>query len=389
MSVVAPAGFVASGLAAGIKADGSADLALVATTDGRAVPAAAVFTSNRLAAAPVRVSRAHLSAARSHASAVVLNSGCANAATGSPGVLAAERTCETVAHELGVVPEQVLVCSTGPIGTDLPIDAVVEALPGLVKAAGGTPEHGLFAARAIMTTDTRPKQVVVRGDGVVVGGMAKGAAMIAPNMATMLAVLTTDAAVPADMLSTALSHAVEHTFNRLSLDGCTSTNDTVIALASGAGRPVDEGTLSAMLTSACAHLAGEMARDTEGGSKVVRVRVEGAGDDGEALRAARAVAESSLVKASWAGEDANWGRVASELGASGAQFDEARLSISYGPVTVCRGGLACGHDEAELAAVLAGPELEVCCELGLGDGTGTILSADLTPSYVELNMGRS
>ncbi|HEX4979020.1 MAG TPA: bifunctional ornithine acetyltransferase/N-acetylglutamate synthase, partial [Acidimicrobiales bacterium] len=253
MSVTTAGGFVAAGAACGVKGDGALDLSLVATADGRPVTAAAVFTSNRATAAPVEVSRRHLEATGGRAAAVLLNSGNANAATGRAGVDAAERMCAATAREIGCRPEEVLVCSTGLIGIPLPVERIEAGLPALA-ASRGTGAAGL-AARAIMTTDTRPKEVVVDGGGFTVGGMAKGAAMLAPDMATMLAVLTTDAAFATGELGGLLRRAVAASFNKLSVDGCTSTNDTVIVLASGHAGPVDSETLAAALETACVDLA--------------------------------------------------------------------------------------------------------------------------------------
>ena len=287
MTVLAPAGFVASGIASGIKPDGELDLALVATGDGGPVAVGATFTSNLLPAAPVQVCRSHIAAGGGVACAVVINSGCANAATGPEGRRAAELTCELTAHALRSDPEHVLVCSTGTIGTRLPIERIEAALPALIDARGGLPERGQAAARAILTTDTRSKEVVVEREGLVVGGMAKGAAMLAPNMATMLAVLTTDAVVtrPCCRLRSARRW---RSFNEMTVDGCTSTNDSVIVLASGLGREVSQAALTEALTAACAELALQMVADAEGGTKVVRVRVIGAADSDSARRAAAA-----------------------------------------------------------------------------------------------------
>jgi len=242
VSVTAPEGFVAGGAACGLKSTGAPDLSLVATADGRPVPAAAVFTTNKATAAPVNVSRRHLKATGGYAAAVVLNSGNANAATGLAGDEHAERMCALTAEGLGCAPNEVLVCSTGLIGIPLAIAKVAAGIPALVQARTGGPDGGQAAAQAIMTTDTRSKQVVVPGRGFTVGGLAKGAAMLAPNMATMLAVLTTDAAAEPATLQRALRDAVSRSFNQMTVDGCTSTNDTVIVLAcgragAGAGAP--------------------------------------------------------------------------------------------------------------------------------------------------------
>lgn len=389
MSVLVPRGFVASGVAAGIKAEGGLDLALVASESSRPLASAGVFTANLAAAAPVQVCRQHLVRSGGMTAAVVVNSGCANAATGAQGIDTAERTCELAAAGLAVASEQVLVCSTGTIGPQLDPAKLAAALPGLIGSRGRSEACAVAAAQAMLTTDTAPKQVVIHSEGFVVGGTAKGAAMLAPNMATMLALLTTDAAAPPDVLRPALLAAVRGSFNEMTVDGCMSTNDSVIVLASGLGREASEDALTEAFGAACADLAEQMVADAEGGTKVVRVVVTGALDSDSARRGARRVCESQLVKSSWYGEDANWGRLVSELGSAGIAFDPACVEISYGGVTVCRDGVAVDHDAAALAAVLAAKRIEVVCELNLGPGSASMLSADLTPAYVELNMGRS
>ncbi len=389
MTVLSARGFVASATAAGIKPDGQLDLALVATEDARPVPVGAVFTANLLAAAPVQVCRTHLSESGGLSAGVILNSGCANSATGSEGRATAELTCGLAARALGVRPEHFLVCSTGTIGTPLAGERIEAALPALIGGRGSSREHAAAAAKAILTTDTRTKEVVIEAEGFTVGGMAKGAAMLSPNMATMLAVLTTDASSSSRALNTALASAVRHSFNEMTVDGCTSTNDSVIAMASGAGPEVEVEALAEALTAACDDLALQMVADAEGGTKVVRVRVVRASDGEAARRAARRVAESQLVKCSWYGEDPNWGRVLSELGSAGTPFDPDRVSIAYGPVTVCRDGAAVDHDEGALREVLTAKSFEITCDLGLGGGSAAVISADLTPAYVELNKGMS
>jgi glutamate N-acetyltransferase/amino-acid N-acetyltransferase len=335
------------------------------------------------------VSRQHLADTGGRAAAVVLNSGNANAATGAAGLQHAEQTCHRVAAALGCDTAEVLVCSTGLIGIPLPFEAVAAGIPGLVESRSSTADAAAAAARAIMTTDTRPKVTLQRAGRVTVGGMAKGAAMLAPNMATMLAVLTTDADLEPAELGVHLAAAVRESFNALSVDGCTSTNDTVIVLASGrAGRPRPEAFGSA-LAAACADLAGQMAADAEGATKVITVRVTGAADDAEARRAARRVAESQLVKCSFFGADPYWGRVVSELGAAGVRFDLGRVSVAYGGVTVAVGGAACDHDAPAVARHLAGRRVEVHADLGLGRGSGLILTNDLSPAYIDENMRTS
>ncbi|MEO7571545.1 MAG: bifunctional glutamate N-acetyltransferase/amino-acid acetyltransferase ArgJ [Acidimicrobiales bacterium] len=388
MSVTAPAGFVANGVACGIKPSGDLDLSLVATVDGSPVSAAAVFTQNKMTAAPVVTTNAHLTLTDGRAAAVVLNSGCANAATGQSGLADAEAMCALVADELGCRAEEVLVCSTGLIGYALPMDAVISGVPGLVAGRGR--EHDTVAAEAIRTTDTHRKETVVRGDGFVIGGMAKGAAMLAPNMATMLAVLTTDAAIEPEALATILRAGVAESFNAMSSDGCTSTSDTVILLASGvAGPPSDLHAFRAAVAEACFDLAIQMVGDAEGHTKVVQVRVTGALSDDEARVGARKVAESQLVKCSWYGRDPYWGRVASELGSAGIAFEADRLSLRYGDLPVAEHGVTVEVDPTAMAAYMAQEHIEVIAHLGLGDGTARILTNDLTHAYVDENMGTS
>ncbi|MBW3649544.1 MAG: bifunctional glutamate N-acetyltransferase/amino-acid acetyltransferase ArgJ [Actinobacteria bacterium] len=387
MSVTAAGGFVAAGSACGIKGGGRLDLAVVATSDEAPATAAAVFTTNLAAAAPVVVSRRHLGATGGRARAVILNSGNANAATGKPGEEAAERMCAAVGAGLGCASQEVLVCSTGLIGIPLPVPLIEKAVPTLV--GGLSRDQAAAAAEAILTTDTRDKQVVVRAGGFTVGGMAKGAAMLAPNMATMLAVLTTDAAVDQPELQEALAAAVSASFNVLSVDGCTSTNDTVIVLASGrAGAPAPAA-LQAALTSACTDLSEQMAGDAEGATKVVRVTVVGASSDADAAAGARKVAQSQLCKCSWYGQDPYWGRVVSELGSAGIAFEPERVSVAYGGTVVAAGGVAVDHDQAAVRSHLVGRHLQVTADLGLGAGAASVLTNDLTHAYIDENMGTS
>ncbi|MCZ7526059.1 MAG: bifunctional glutamate N-acetyltransferase/amino-acid acetyltransferase ArgJ [Acidimicrobiia bacterium] len=395
MSVTAAAGFEAAGVAAGIKPSGDPDLALVATAGRRPVAAAGVFTSNLCQAAPVQVSRRHLRDGR--AVAVVLSSGNANAATGAPGRADALGMCERTASELGCATEDVLVCSTGLIGYRLPMPAVEAAIPTLVAGLRGGEEASAAAAEAMLTTDTVRKEAVAAaavGDGIeaTVGGVAKGAAMLAPSMATMLAVLTTDAAVESRALHAALERAVDVSFNQLSVDGCTSTNDTVLVLASGAAgnRPIGFGgpafhSLGEALTSVCSSLAEQMAADAEGATKLARIVVRGARSVDDARRAARAVARSQLVQCSLYGGDPYWGRVLSELGASGARFDPEAVEIAYNGVVVCRDGVAADHDAEGLAGSMEGREIEVRCDLRAGGSEATVLTTDLTHAYIDEN----
>ena len=374
-------GFVASGVACGIKESGAPDLALVATADGRPVPAAAVFTTNLAPAAPVQVSRAHLAATGGYAAAVVINSGNANAATGRTGYEQAERTCALVAEGLGCRTEEVLVCSTGLIGIPLPFDALLSGLGPLVAAV--QPTGFPAAALAMMTTDTSPKDVVHRAGGFLVRGIAKGAAMLAPHMATMLAVLATDAEVTPAELHAALLAGVAGSFNALSVDGATSTNDTVIALAGGRAGP--RPGLPGVVADVCAELATLMADGAEGATKRARIRVTGAASTDDARRAARKVAESQLVQCSLYGSDPYWGRIVSELGSAGVAFDPDRVSVAYNGVVVCRAGIAVPG----AVASIAGREVEVTADLGLGDGAAVVTTTDLTPEYIAENMRTS
>ena len=401
MSVSAAKGFRAAGAHVGIKPSGNPDLAVVATLDGRPVPAAGVFTTNLATAPPVLVSRQHLRASGGTAAAIVLSSGNANAATGAAGRRDAERMCELTAKAIGADPGDVLVCSTGLIGIPLPMDVLETGIPEVAGALATGDAAGAAAARGIMTTDTVPKTaaatVDLAGPAITVGGMAKGAGMIAPAMATMLATVTTDADVAPAVLQRLLTDAVDRSFNRLSVDGCTSTNDTVLVLASGAagGPRIDAvggaayHALADALTAVCASLAEQIARDAEGVTKLVRVEVVGARSDAEAARAARAVADSLLVKCSWFGEDPYWGRILSELGASGSFLDPDLVSIAYGGIVVCEQGITAPHDADAVAAVMRQRELVVTADLGLGSGEADVLSTDLGYGYIDENKGTS
>jgi glutamate N-acetyltransferase / amino-acid N-acetyltransferase len=401
MSVTAAPGFTAAGIAAGIKTSGCPDLALVSTAHHRPVTAAGVFTTNLVMAAPVQVSRRHL-AADAQAAAVILNSGNANAATGATGLAVAERTCALAAGGLGCAPSDILVCSTGLIGIPMAVEPIEAGLPKLVAELETGPEAGHRAAEAIMTTDTVPKEAVATatlsdGTRVTVGGMAKGAAMLSPAMATMLAVITTDAAAQARALHVALERAVDASFNQMLTDGSRSTNDTVLVLASGAaGNPpvgfggADAHVLADAVGEVCASLADQMARDAEGATKFVRIHVRGARSKEDARRAARAVAQSQLVKCSLYGGDPYWGRILSELGASGTHLDPDQVDIAYNGITLCLGGVAApDHDTAALARVMAGRDIDITCDLRLGLGEATVTTVDLTPAYIDENMRTS
>ena len=379
--MTAAGGFLAAGSAVGIKASGELDLAIVIAADG-VVPAAGVFTRNRAAAAPVTLSRRRIKAGM--ARAVVLNSGSANAGTGPYGMIDAEKVTGRVAELVGADPDLILMCSTGPIGSRLPVGQMIDALPGLVESASS--DGGPIAAEAILTTDSRVKTTVVEGKGFVVGGMAKGSGMLRPDMATMLCVLTTDAAVDATALSRALADAVPVTFNSLNVDGCESTNDTVLLLASGKAAPAPDVEFGLAVESACRILAYEMAADAEGASRVVKLRMTGAPDHESARRYGRVIADSVLVRSSFYGGDPNWGRILAALGT--CQVDPLGVSIAYEGIRVADQGSAYPFDDQKLAKLLTG-DFVVDVALGVGNGAAEIVTTDLTPDYVRFNGERS
>lgn len=387
--VTAPRGFRAAGVAAGIK-PGRPDLALVAA-DGPCT-AAGVFTTNRAQAAPVLVSRQHLAAGR--ARAVVANAGCANAATGEAGLADAREMAEIAAHTLGVRPEEVVVASTGVIGVRLPMDKVRS---GIADAARQLSHHrGADAARAILTTDTRPKEVAIAfevgGVACTVGGMAKGAGMIAPRMATMLAFFTTDAAVETEDLRRALASAVGESLNRITVDGDTSTNDCAVLLAGGASgaRPIagegpDLDAFRSALAGAARQLAWLLVHDGEGVTRVAEVRVEGARTPEEADHVARVVGESPLVKTALNGGDPNWGRILAGVGRSGVALDADRVSIWLGDVWVAENGAARDYAEEDAARAMLEDPVRIRVRLGEGDAAGWVWSSDLSRGYVDIN----
>jgi glutamate N-acetyltransferase / amino-acid N-acetyltransferase len=402
LGVTAAAGFGAAGVACGLKASGAPDLALVVGDPGTV--AAGVFTTNQVVAAPVTWSRSRL-AASGDARVVVLNSGNANACTGPAGDAAVLATVERAAAELGCRAEQVLVCSTGVIGVPLEAARVAD---GVAKAAASLDRSGgLAAAEAILTTDTVTKQAGGRvAGGVTVGGMAKGAAMLAPELAlagvahaTMLAVLTTDAVAEPEVLRAALAAGVTTTFNRITVDGAQSTNDTVLLLASGAsGVRAEPGELAGAVGAVCRDLAGQMLADAEGGTKVVSVQVGGAGDEQRALAVARRVADSPLVKTAVYGGDPNWGRVLQAAGTAGVGFDPGlvRLEVAGGPgaagIEPPAGPLErvllvsrWRPTGADAATAMAAREVELRLHLGGSGPWAEIRTSDLTPEYVRLN----
>jgi glutamate N-acetyltransferase / amino-acid N-acetyltransferase len=382
-------GFRAAGVAAGIKANGNPDLALIVSD----VPAqvAAVFTTNKTLAAPVIVSQEHLKRSGGTTRAIVVNSGCANACTGAQGLQNARDMATETARLVGCPVEQVLVASTGVIGVALPMHKVLGGLPIAFGALGA--DQGPAAARAIMTTDRSPKEAARRltlgGREAAIGGMAKGAGMIEPMMATMLGFVTTDAAVPKPLLDRALREAVDRTFNAITVDGDSSTNDCVVLLANGAsGAVVDESTYAAFrdgLTDVCRELALAIVRGGEGATKLVTVNVTGAASSTEARQAAKVIANSLLVKTAIHGGDPNWGRLICAAGRAGVAFDPSRAAVTIGSLVLFQDGQP--HDDLAAAAAeyLKGTDLTVGVDLGAGSATSTVWTCDLSAEYVRIN----
>lgn len=383
MSVTAAKGFTAAGIAAGIKDSGGEDLALV-VNDGPGRAAAGVFTENRVKAAPVLWSQQVLKGGR--VSAVVLNSGGANACTGPLGFQDTHATAEQAAAALGHSAAEVAVCSTGLIGTRLPMDKL---LPGVDAAAGRLSEHGgEKAALAIKTTDTVHKTAVAQGSrGWTVGGMAKGAGMLAPSLATMLVVLTTDADLDSAALDEALREATRTTFDRIDSDGCLSTNDTVLLLASGAAEVVpDRGEFAEALRSVCDDLAQQLIRDAEGASKDIRIEVRGAASEVDAVEVGRSIARNNLLKCAVHGEDPNWGRVLSAIGTTGATFEPDRIDVAVNGVWVCQNG-SVGEDRGKVD--MRYREVRITADLAAGSQSAVIWTNDLTADYVHENSAYS
>ena len=396
--VCCAAGVLAAGVSAGFRRNPNRlDLALVAAEKPCAV--AATFTTNRFCAAPVSVSRAHV--ASGTARAVVLNSGNANAATGEPGLEVAERTAALVAGELGCEPDDVLVASTGVIGVQLPFEPFETGVPAAVAALSGTAAAAHDAACAVMTTDTVPKEVSITGElpqesgekvRVHVGGFVKGSGMIQPNMATMLAVLATDAPLTHEAAQAALREAVSCSFNKVTVDSDTSTNDSCFLLATGAagGEKIDCAhpaypVIAGALRASCVELARKIAADGEGSTKLVTVTVMGAESEGDADTVARAIANSPLVKTAIFGHDANWGRVAAAAGKCGVAFDQHGVDIDFLGVPVCRAGLTVPMDEDDMLRRFDAPEIDITVSLGMGEASCRVWTCDLTHDYVTIN----
>jgi glutamate N-acetyltransferase/amino-acid N-acetyltransferase len=382
MSVTAPVGFRAAGVAAGLRASGGPDVALV-VNDGPSDTAAAVFTTNRVKAAPVLWSQQVIKDGRLRA--VVLNAGGANACTGPDGFVDTHRTAEHVAAALQLGAAEVAVCSTGLIGERLPMPRLLAGVDAAVAAL--SPHAGADAAEAIRTTDTRPKQATAHGDGWTIGGMAKGAGMLAPGLATMLCVLTTDAVAEPATLESALRAATSTTFDRVDSDGCMSTNDTVIALANGAsGRQPSADELTAAVRAVCSDLAAQLVADAEGATKDVTIEVVGAAGEDDAVEVGRSIARNNLLKCALFGNDPNWGRVLAAVGTTNAEFEPDELDVSINGVQVCRGGAA---GEPRDNVDLTGRAVHILVDLNAGDETATIWTTDLSHAYVEENSAYS
>lgn len=387
--VATPRGFRAAGISAGIKANGNPDLMLLVSDTP--AQAAAVFTTNKAVAAAVLVSKEHLARSGGVARAVIVNSGCANACTGDQGMRDAREMTAATATLVGCAVDQVLVASTGVIGVNLPMAKVRGGLPVAFGALGA--DQGPAAARAIMTTDRSPKEAARRmtigGREAAIGGMCKGAGMIEPMMATMLGFVTTDAAVPKALLDRALREAVDQSFNAITVDGDSSTNDCVILLASGAsGAAVDEASYPAFaesLTAVCTELALAIVRGGEGATKLVTVNVTGAASSDEARKAAKVIANSLLVKTAIHGGDPNWGRLICAAGRAGVTFDASRAAVTIGSIVLFKDGQP--HDDLAAAAAeyLKGADLTIGVDLGSGRASSTVWTCDLSAEYVRIN----
>jgi glutamate N-acetyltransferase/amino-acid N-acetyltransferase len=386
-SITSASGFLAGTVHAGMKSTDQLDLAILCSE--ATCKAAGVFTTNQIKSAPVVLSHRHISKGR--AQAIVANSGCANACTGKRGLIDALAMAELAAAKLGISPEEVLVASTGVIGVPLPMDRIRAAIPRVKLTKRG----GHDFCRAIMTTDTRPKEIAVivdsKGGKFTIGGVAKGAGMIHPNMATILCFIATDALVSGDFLSAALHKAVDCSFNMVSIDGDTSPSDCTFVLANGSAgnEPVDFDNGEAFqeaLNTVCTHLAKSIARDGEGATKLIEVMVEGAEDQLWARRAARAVASSQLVKAAIHGNDPNWGRVVAALGRSGARVREDKLDVYLNEVCVVKQGSLFPFNKVDMITTLGNTDnvlIKLC--LNLGDGKATAWGCDLSEEYVTIN----
>jgi glutamate N-acetyltransferase / amino-acid N-acetyltransferase len=385
-----PQGFLFSSCTAGIKASGKPDLALALAPDGAS--AAAMFTRNQIVAAPVTVGREHLRRGQGVMRALIVNAGNANCGTGKQGLKAANSVCIGVAKQLQVSPHRVFPSSTGIIGVQLPLENIQATLPSLVNSASSGPEAFDKFATAILTTDTHKKvasqSIIYNQTPVVLAGVAKGAGMIHPNMATMLVYVFTDLAASPRELQSCLKEAADQSFNNISIDGDTSTNDTALLLASGKSGVRFKSVrneFQAALTKVCRSLAGQIVADGEGVSHVVRLNIEQARSRSEAREIGRAIANSPLVKTAWAGADPNWGRILSAIGYSGVKINPERINIYLGEQQICRHGAACPFDHERAHAYMSEPVYEIRIALGAGDASLEFLSCDLTAEYVRIN----
>jgi glutamate N-acetyltransferase / amino-acid N-acetyltransferase len=390
VSVNPPQGFLFSACTAGIKASGKPDLALVLVPDGAS--AAAIFTLNQIVAAPVTVGREHLRRGQGVMRALIVNAGNANCATGKQGLKAANSVCKGLAKQIQVSPHRVFPSSTGIIGVPLPVERIQAALPGLVSSAEAGREAFDRFATAILTTDTHKKvatqSITINQTQVTVAGVAKGAGMIHPNMATMLVYLFTDLAASPRELQTCLKEAADQSFNNISIDGDTSTNDTALLLASGKSGVQFKSVrneFQAALTKVCRSLAGQIVADGEGVQHVVRLNIEEARTRSEARQIGSAIANSPLVKTAWAGADPNWGRILAAIGYSGVKINPERINIYMGEQQICRHGAACAFDHDRAHAYMSEPVYEIRIALGSGSEALEFLSCDLTAEYVRIN----
>jgi glutamate N-acetyltransferase/amino-acid N-acetyltransferase len=382
-------GFRASGIDAGLRAyfgkPSAPDLALIAA-DGPCT-AAGVFTTNLVKAAPVLLDEARLKADPNNVRAVLINTASANACTGEIGLRHAEQSAAWTAESLGCKPEQVLVLSTGVIGVHLPMEQMQTGIPAAVSALRS--DGWGDAACAIMTTDTRPKHAYAEGGGITVAGLAKGAGMIAPNMATMLSVVATDAVIATPLLRQALAEAADQSFNRIVVDGDMSTNDTLLVLASGAGGvAVTEKTqpeFTRLLTAVCMTLAESIVRDGEGATKLIRLEIRGARSIQEARQIGNTIATSPLVKTAFYGGDANWGRILAAAGRASVTLDPGQLSLWYDDLQLVANGMPLSYDDAQANVIASQPEVNVRLDLGLGDQQATVWTCDLSHDYVTIN----
>ncbi len=392
--VVIPKGFRFGAIKAGLKASGRTDFALIVADNPAS--AAAAFTGNRVSAAPLVVDKENLKATGGRVRVVAINAGNANCAAGQAGLDAARATCAGASEVFACTPQEVFPSSTGIIGVPLPAEKLIAVMPELASRLGSESDHFQQVAQAILTTDTVEKTAFARialdGREVRIAATCKGSGMIHPQLvphATMLVYILTDAEIDPSVLQQYLNSSIELSFNRISVDGDTSTNDTVLLLASGAsGVTVAAGNadFQKALTQVCTSLAKQIVADGEGITHVVELRIDGASSDADALKAAKAIAHSPLVKTAWAGSDPNWGRLVAALGYSGAQIDPERIDISFGALPICRnGGRALEFDEAKAHAYLQQPEFSIAIQLHQGSGACVFWTTDLTAEYVHIN----